>query len=256
MYDIIEIRHAHDALWKGIARHFRKQGLKHVPRRLVHDQPVNSLWSNNNLCMSQCCGFDIVHRYKHQLQVLATPWFNAPGCSKGNYSSAIVVPTDSSYDDVTEMAGKVAVVNGPESHSGMNALFSLVSPHSRNSKFFAEIKISGSHSESLALLAEGKADVASIDCITYELLGRYRPAAIKGTRQLGLTYSAPAPPYVTAGKFDMETIKRMQNALIDAFEEENLIDSLQTLLLKKIEISSAATYQRIRNDFKHNLRAV
>jgi ABC-type phosphate/phosphonate transport system substrate-binding protein len=256
MYDIIEIRHAHDALWMGIARHFRKQGLKHVPRRLVHDQPVCSLWSNKNLFMSQCCGYDIIHSYKHRLKVLASPWFDAPGCSKGNYSSAIVVPTDSTYDDVTEMAGKVAVVNGPESHSGMNALFSLVSPHSRNNKFFAEIKISGSHSESVALLVEGKADVASVDCITYELLRRYRPDAIKGTRQLGLTYSAPAPPYVTAGTADVETVERMRNALLDAFEDQNLTGLRQTLLLKKIEISSDATYQRLLDDFKHNLQAV
>ncbi|RLC56764.1 MAG: hypothetical protein DRI30_05370 [Chloroflexi bacterium] len=256
MYDIVEIRHAHDALWRGFARHFRRHGLENFPNRLIHDQPVNSLWSDDSLFMSQCCGYDIIHRYKHRLQVLATPWFNATGCGNGDYASTIVVPADSVFDDVTGMAGKVAVINGPESHSGMNALLSLVSPHCRSSKFFAEIKISGGHSQSLALLREGKADVASVDCITYELLGRYRPTAIEGTRPLGLTYPAPAPPYVTAGKFDRETVERMQNALLEAFEDQSLLDCRQTLLLEKIEISSAATYQRIDDEFKHNLRAI
>jgi ABC-type phosphate/phosphonate transport system substrate-binding protein len=256
MYDIAEIRHTHDALWKGFAGHFHRHGLRNIPRVLSHDQPVNSLWSDDQLFLSQCCGYDVVHQDQHCLQVLATPWFDVDGCANGDYASTIVVPADSTYDDVIAMAGKVAVINGPESHSGMTALLSLVSPHRRNRKFFAEILVSGSHLQSLALLIAGKADVASVDCVTYELLRRYRPAAIDGTRALGLTYPAPAPPYVTAGTFDSDTVERMQHALVDAFEDQNLLAARQALLLEKIEISTAATYQRILDDFKHSLRAV
>jgi ABC-type phosphate/phosphonate transport system substrate-binding protein len=256
MYDIAEIRHAHDALWHGFARHFRRHGLTNTPSTLSHDQPVNSLWSDNHLFLSQCCGYDVVHQYKHRLQVLATPWFNVDGCANGDYASTIVVPADSTHNDVIEMAGKVAAINGPESHSGMTALLSLVFPHCRNRKFFSKVLISGGHLQSLALLIAGKADVASIDCVTYELLRRYRPAAIEGTRALGLTYPAPAPPYVTAGTFDLEKVKRMQHALADAFEDQNLRTARQALLLEKIEISSKMTYQRILDDFKHELRAV
>ena len=168
MYDIAEIRHAHDALWKGFARHFRRHGLRNIPRVLSHDQPVNSLWSDDQLFLSQCSGYDVVHQDQHCLQVLAAPWFDVDGCANGDYASTIVVPADSTYDDVIEMVGKVAVINGPESHSGMTALLSLVSPHRRNRKFFVEILVSGSHLQSLALLIAGKADVASVDCVTYE----------------------------------------------------------------------------------------
>ena len=256
MYDIAEIRHAHDTLWKGFARHFRRQGLKNVPRILSYDQSVTSLWSDNQLFLSQCCGYDVVHQYQHRLQVLATPWFDVSGCANGDYASTIVVPVDSTYYDVIEMAGKVAVINGPESHSGMTALLSLVSAHCRNRKFFSDILISGSHLQSLAVLVSGKADVASVDCVTYELLRRYRPAAIEGTRALGLTYPAPAPPYVTAATFHLESVARMQHALVDAFEDQTLLAARQALLLEKIEISSATTYHRILDDFKHDLRAV
>ena len=256
MYDIVEIRDAHNSLWEGLARHFRNQGIDDVPGRLVHDRPVNFLWSDDRLFMSQCCGYDIVHQYKNQLQVLATPCFDAPGCSNGNYSSAIIVPSDSSYDDVIDMTMKVAVVNGPESHSGMNALFSLVAPHSEDNKFFAEVIVSGGHSESLAMMVAGKADVAAVDCVTYELLRRYRPEAIEGTRRLGLTCSAPAPPYVTSGKTDLDRVRRMQDALLEAFEDPDLTASREALLLDKIKLSSAATYQPIFDDFKHNLSAV
>ncbi len=72
----------------------------------------------------------------------------------------------------------------------------------------------------------------------------------------GWSYPAPAPPYVTTDKFDRETVERMQNALLDAFEDPSLLDCREILLLKKIEISSATSYQRIHDEFRHNLRAI
>jgi len=214
------------------------------------------LWSDDALLISQCCGYDIVHRYKGRLQVLATPWFTAPGCFEGNYASTIVVHENSLYRDVVDMFGTVVVVNGPESHSGMNALFSLVAPRSRDGKFFADVKISGSHAQSLAAIKKGAADVASVDCLTYELLLRHQPRAIDGTRALGLTYTAPAPPYVTRANVSTDTVARMKNAMLATFSDPSTSNAREILLLANIEISSAEVYHRITTEFLHGLRAV
>lgn len=256
MYDFLEVRHTTAALWRGMVRHFRNEGIAQIPQQIVHDQNLSCLWSGDNLFMSQCCGYDVVHRYKTQLQVLGTPWFSAPGCYQGNYASTIVVPVNSPYQDVVDMHGTVVVINGPESHSGMNALFALVAPYSRDGRFFSEVKISGSHAASLTALNTGDADVASVDCLTYELLRRYRPIAIEGTRPLGLTYAAPAPPYVTGANVDPETVARMKRALLATFTDASLCGVRQALLLAGIEISSAETYQPIATEFSHHLRAI
>jgi ABC-type phosphate/phosphonate transport system substrate-binding protein len=256
MYDFPEIRHATDALWQGMARHFRREGIAQVPQQLVHDRHLSGLWSDGNLFLSQCCGYDVVRGYKDRFQVLATPWFDAPGCSNGDYASTIVVTEHSLHRDVIDMLDSVVVINGPESHSGMNALFALVAPHSRNGKFFSEVRISGSHAASLAALINGDADVASVDCLTYELLGRYRPAAIEGTRPLGLTFAAPAPPYVTQINSSAETVTRMKNALLETFADPAIADARQTLLLADIELASSGTYARIESEFEHELRAI
>ena len=256
MYDFPEVRHATEALWQGMTRHFRREGVAQIPLQLVHDRHLNSLWSDDRLFFSQSCGYDIVHRYKNRLQVLATPWFAAPGCSDGNYASTIVVPENSPYRNVVDMFGTVVVVNGPESHSGMNALFALVAPYSRDGKFFSEVRISGSHAASLAALKKGAANVAAVDCMTYELLRRYRPTAIDGTRPLGLTYAAPAPPYVTRSIVSTEAVARMKNALLATFADPTVAAARQTLLLAEIDTGSAAAYQRIATEFAHGLRAV
>ena len=255
MYDFSEIRDATDALWQGIAHHLEAEGLEDVPQHLVHDQPLKTLWLDPSLLFSQCCGYDIVHSFKERLQVLATPRFVAPGCVGIDYVSVIVVPEDSPYQDVLDMRDTVAVINGPESHSGVNALFGLVAPCSSEGKFFSEIKISGSHATSLAIVQKGEADVAAIDCITYALLQRYRPKALDETRQLGFTYPAPTPPYVTRSDVDPSIVERMKNALMKAFTDPALASSRESLLLEGVETQSANVYRRISSGFKHDLTA-
>lgn len=256
MYDIPEVRAATDALWRCIARHLRNEGFADVPDKLVHDAPLRGhrLWTDSNLFFSQSCGYDVVYRFREHLQVLGTPLFAAAGCANGDYASTIVVQEDSPYHDVLDMFGTIAVINGPESHSGANALFGLVSPYARAGRFFSEIRVSGTHEASLKTLQAGGADVASIDCMTYALLKRYRPAAIEGTRPLGLTYPAPAPPYVTKAGTSVETIKRMQTALRAVFDDPSSAKVCEKLLLGGIQTGSAEAYQRITTEFRHRLR--
>ena len=89
------------------------------------------------------------------------------------------------------MRGAVCAVNGLDSHSGTNALRGLVAPASREGRFFSEIKVTGTHAASIALVQNGEADVAAIDCVTHALIGRYRGEALKGTRVLGSGASRP-----------------------------------------------------------------
>ena len=63
--------------------------------------------------------------------------------------------------DVLEMLGAVCVVNGLESHSGSNALKILVAPGNQNGGLFSEVKISGTHVDSLEMIRRGSAGVAA-----------------------------------------------------------------------------------------------
>jgi ABC-type phosphate/phosphonate transport system substrate-binding protein len=137
------------------------------------------------------------------------------------------------------------VINEHDSHSGMNALRALVAPVSRKGRFFSRVEISGSHTASVDMVRNGSADVAAIDCVTYALLQRHRPAAVVGARKLAMTQSAPALPYVTRAMADLETVERMRAALFRAFADPGLAAARDSLLLKSIELVSASAYQRI-----------
>ena len=245
MYDLPATRAAHDALWAVIARSLEREGVADVPDRLMHDRPLHELWSDPDLLLTQCCGYDVTNRFAGRLRVVATPRFDAPGCEGWLYSSVIVVASDSTATGMEELRGAVCVVNGFESHSGMNALRAHVAPLSRNGRFFTTNKVSGSHRESLAVVARGEADVAAIDCVTHALMVRHDPEALAGTRQLCRTASAPAVPYVTRAEVGDDDVERLRTALYAAFADPALKGERGELLLAGIEVPPCAAYDRI-----------
>lgn len=245
MYDLLEVRPLLDALWAALARNLRREGVADVPGGLVYGRGHDEMLSDPDLLFTQCCGFDIVNRYRGVLVPIATPHYGAPGCDGSHYTSAVIVAEDSPFTDVLEMHGKVCAINGHESHSGMNALRALVAPESREGRFFSAVRVSGAHAESLGMVRRGTADVAAIDCVTYALLASYRPAAVAGTRMLGQTYGAPGLPYVTRADIGSDTIRRIRRALFATFADADLAEVRFNLYLKDVEELPLSAYDTI-----------
>ena len=245
MYDLPEVHTALDGLWRGFAGHLQREGVKDIPRRLAHGCSLSQLWNDPDLWFSQCCGFDLVNRYAGTLTPIATPHFGASECKGCDYASVVVVRDDCEADDVLEMRGAVCVINGPESHSGMNALRALIAPKSGGKRYFSQIKVSGTHADSLEMIKRGEADVAAIDCVTLALLKRYRPTALSGLRKLGRTDRAPGIPYVTRATMPGDTVTRIRAALFGTFEDPRLAAVREALLLEDLEDLEPSQYSRI-----------
>ena len=245
-YDLPEVRPAQDALWAGLRGHLEHAGLSDVPAALDHDRAGAVLWSRPDLLLSQCCGYDLAHAQAGVLRPLATPCYLAPGCTGPSYRSLVIVAADSPARILDDLRGAVCAINDRESHSGMNALRALVAPLSRDGRFFAAVKVSGAHSASLAMVARGDADVAAIDGVIHGLLARHRPAALVGTRVLGQTASAPAPPFVARAGASDALVARLRAALIRTFDDPVLATTRADLLLAGIEILPDGGYDRIK----------
>jgi ABC-type phosphate/phosphonate transport system substrate-binding protein len=181
-----------------------------------------------------------------ELRPLATPCYLAPGCAGPTYRSIVVVTEDSTAAGVSDLRGGVCAINGRDSHSGMSALRALIAPLARQGCFFAEIRVSGAHSASLAMVARGEADVAAIDCVVHALLARHRPAALHGTRPLTETAAAPAPPFVTRARGGADLVTRLRVALTGTFDDPALAAAREDLLLAGVEILPPAAYVRIK----------
>jgi ABC-type phosphate/phosphonate transport system substrate-binding protein len=246
MYDLPEVRPALAALWAGLARHLAREGVPDVPRALAYGASLDALWSSPDLLFSQCCGYDLLNGYAGALHPLATPCYSAPGCVGPAYASVVIVAENSPARSLEDLRGGVCAINGWSSQSGMSALRAVLAPLSRDGRFFARIEVSGSHRASLAMVARGEADVAAIDCVVHALLVRHRPVAVAGTRPLGQTPQAPAPPFVTGAAAGDATVARLRTALCRAFDDPALEAARADLLLAGIEVLPLAAYYRIK----------
>ncbi len=242
MYDIPEVRDANDKFWSALADNIIQNGLKNVPECLSHDRPVREFWDDGDLFISQCCGYDVVERYKGLLRPVATPRYAAFGCLGENYCSIVVVSEDCPYSDVRDMAGVVAAINGPESHSGMNSLRHLVAQRQSKGRFFSEVKISGSHKASLELVRNRSADVAAIDSVTLTMLNKYYDGTLDGLKILGTTYSAPAPPYVVNATMPEKDVHKIRDAILQTFADPALVECRKALLLDGVTLAQQEDY--------------
>jgi ABC-type phosphate/phosphonate transport system substrate-binding protein len=244
-YDLPEIRAANDALWCALAKQLKHFGLNGVPTQLDRTTPYPRQWTSGRLIFGQACGYDVLIAFPKHLQLVATPRYAAPGCDGHTYCSYVVVRDGSPYRELADLRHGRCVINTPTSHSGMNVLRCLVAPLHHRGRFFASVRLSGSHEASLNLLARGAADVAAIDCVTHALLRQHRPHLLRGTRVLCRTPNVPAPPFVTSSSTSSELVQRLRTALREAISQPDLSASMERLFLTGIDFLPLSAYQPI-----------
>lgn len=241
-YDLLEVRPATDALWSILAGKLKEVGFRAAPEWLDRGVPHLRQWRSGVLLFGQACGYDALLAHRHHLQLLATPRYAAPGCRGSRHRSFVVVREDAPFRSLQDLQGSRCTYNNRTSHSGRNALRSLVAPFSRGGRFFASVTRSGSHLQSLRRIRGGRADVASVDCVTHALLARHAPGELQGTRILACTRRVPAPPFVTAAGRSPEECRRLRWALAATLADPASAGAREELLLQGAAVLPLEAY--------------
>ena len=243
MYDPPELHATVDAWWSGLARAFRAEGICDVPDTVDRSLSFDALWGAPDLLFTQTCGYPLTGAWADRLQYLATPRYAAEGCVGSSYCSWIVVAADSPARRLEDLRGARCSINSRISHSGYNALRTLIAPLARDGRFFGSVSVSGGHSESLAQLGRGEVDVAAIDCVTHALFRRCRPHAIAATRIIGRTRTAPGLPYAIRIGAGPELARKLRVALLRAFDDPGLRAIRDELLIVGLDVLPPGAYR-------------
>lgn len=241
LYDFAETRFQTNAFWAGLADSFRKEGIRDVPNSLFRGKGIYQ----KKLLFGQICGYPLTHEYAGRFKVIATPLYRTPYFSGPEYLSVIAVHQNCKWQKLEDARGSRAVINSKSSHSGFNILRSMVTPLTEETPFFSDVSVSGGHRESLDFIAQKQADLASIDGLTWSLLEKYAPDALKDCRILTLSTPAPAPAFVTEKETSHETLELFWNALKSAFEKPELNRAGKKLFLEDIRILPDDAYNCI-----------
>ena len=105
-------------------------------------------------------------------------------------------------------------VNTPDSNSGMNVLRHAVASGNVDGRYFSRVLASGGHLYSLQAVARGEADIAAIDCVSYQLIEDQWPELVNQVQTIGYSVETCALPFV------------MPNTLIGSTDCAAIIDQL------------------------------
>lgn len=243
MYDLPELRQATDLWWAGIARALVDQGFPDVPRRLDRGDPA-AAWACPDLLLSQCCGRDLVTHLAGIVVPVAVPSYRADGCSAGSYRSWLVVRDRDPRRELAAFAGASAAVNCTGSHSGWVALAHSLAAAGLPERCLARGILTGSHRASLSAVAQGDADLAAIDCVSFGLFRRNEPELVAGLRILAVSEAAPALPYVTASGRSAAERSRLAAALAAACRDQATASARDALLIEGFVAPEGDPYHR------------
>ncbi|WP_322051766.1 phosphate/phosphite/phosphonate ABC transporter substrate-binding protein [Paraburkholderia bannensis] len=252
----------HDALWRALLRDTldvfaRAGGTRAVD---VPDTPPDDLlelWRRPDLLLSQTCGFPYrMLGVADRVQLLATAAFDAEGCEGAFYRSALVVSArawDAGAVSIAACRGLRAACNGPDSHSGMNALRHAVAPHAHEGRFFSSVAWVGSHLNALRALGAGEAEVAAIDCVTLAYVRDARPELLHGLHTIGMSAAAPGLPFIASRTLPEQQAACLRDALDTACAADT--QRARTLRLRGFVRLTPADYATIEH-FADEARAL
>lgn len=244
MYDFPWIAAANDALWASIAARLAEAGVR-APMRLTRGGDLAALWRHPALIFGQICGYPYATALKETVTLIAAPEYGFPGCEGASHRSFIVSRASDSRHALREFRSATAALNAHESNTGMNLFRAAIAPIASAAPFFSSIIVTGSHEASVAAIAEGQADLASIDCVSFALLTRGHPELIERVAIVAESQLSPCLPYVAAAGLAGSTAAAVRQAFFAAIADPNLAEARLALGLKGARLLSPADYDRV-----------
>ncbi|ABE34990.1 ABC transporter, phosphonate, periplasmic substrate-binding family protein [Paraburkholderia xenovorans LB400] len=227
--------------------------VKPACRIVEPDEELHGFWRRPNLLISQTCGYPFMHGLHEQVQLIATPRFDAPGCEGAHYSSVLVTRADAPFDTLAACRGARAAYNQEDSNSGMNVFRHAVAPLARAGLFFRAALRTGSHLGSLRAVAENRADIAAIDCVTFAFVCDEMPELARQVRRIGTTAPSPGLPLIASGTVPTATVEALREALNEVLAAQP--ERAKRLRLQGFSVLPRSDYERIEQ-LENEARAV
>ena len=238
MYEWPEMRRSLNKYWQLIKYELLESGLS-APESLDLMLNEKDAWMHPNLVLGQTCGMPYRKFLYNKVSLIGTPNFGIMGCPAGYYNSVFITNIQDNRSDLIEFKNSVFAYNMENSQSGLAAAFD----HTQKIGFwFSNRLISGGHTKSSKLVANGQAAIACLDSVSWRLLQRYSLIGEK-LKVIAETKPSPGLPYISAigynSKIHFYAIKR-------AIKNLDMIDK-KVLGIIDLEWISKDTYLEVSN---------
>lgn len=235
MYPFPPLRGATDDLWSVVRRH-----LGSGPDSLEWVVVTPEVWRHPDLLLAQACGWPLVTELTDRVAVVGTFDYDVVGCEHGTYRSVIVSRLDASIDELRARPDVVAAINGSDSLSGWVSLHVAWGGRPPN------VVETGAHLQSVRSLAEGRADVASIDAVTWAHVCQLEPPLVAGLHVIGEGPRVPCLPIV-AGWRHANEVGALRSAFAAAVADPAAAAACAALRIRGFVPLEFADYAPVRS---------
>ena len=199
MYDFGAAMAANDRLWAGVRDGLRARGIA-APDSLTRGEAAYwPAWESPDLVLSQTCGYPFRARLQGRVTYIGTPDYGVAGCPPGHYRSLFVVRADDPRQTLADFDHAPFAYNDDLSQSGWAA------PQTHAAHLGLQLPPTlktGGHRLSAQAVAEGHADIAALDAVTWALMQDTNPSPT--LRVIAATDPTPGLPFIAAPEADAD----------------------------------------------------
>lgn len=197
MYQRPELAGPHARFWALIRQGLARAGIE-SPVELSLNGEEFAAWTHPSLVLSQTCSMPYRNSLHGRVTLICTPDYGLEGCGPGYYRSALIVRRNDQRTRVEDFATGIFSYNQDHSQSGFGAAYQ----HVTQLGFWFEHRFNaGHHMDSARAVADGRADIAAIDAMTWRLIERYDSFA-SSLRVIDWTEPSPGLPYISRAGVD------------------------------------------------------
>lgn len=206
MYDRPENAAAHDALWAGV-----RDRIGFGPRVLDRAIGCDAGWARPDLILGQICNLPYRATFREMVRPLGNGDYALQDTPPGYYHSVFVVRAeDGARGLAPAVLGRFAY-NDAMSQSGWGAATAHIT--AMGLRFHTVVR-TGAHIDSAKSVAQGAADLACIDAVTWRMFEMWEPMA-KDLRVIARTNLSPGMTFITGQDHDPSQIRAALAAAID-----------------------------------------
>ena len=234
MYPFPELRDAYDRLWNGV-----RQRLPFDAPALEWDVPAAEACRRDDLLLGQTCGWPLVTELADRVRVLGTFDVDVAGAHDGTYRSVVISRNPAALDHLVNQSHLRVAANSVDSLSGWVSLRAVAAAAGAQ---FASVEWTGAHVASVEAVRSGRADLASIDAVTWAHLGEPDDLTVVGHGP-----QVPCLPLVTAGAASADRVEQLRSALTAAVADPQRAGDRATLRIKSFLVRTLADYEPLRS---------
>ncbi len=212
---------------------------------------INSMLEDGTVHCGFICGLPYVmlrDRPRPAAQLIAAPILKAPRYKgQPKYYSDLIVRKDSPYQKLQDLEGRTYVYNDEISNSGYNLPRYRMLQLGLTKGFFGKVVRSGSHEESIRMVAAGEADASFVDSLVLDYDREMGLGHAQEVRVIDSVGPAGICPLVASAQMPVDLRDKLQHALVTMHEDPEGRKLLDEALLDRFTLVEDGNYDDIRS---------